>query len=104
MRRLRPFELVSLVGRPLEWEWKPKANGYSLRKPGSSQFGFVRYNLHRQNAHRYTVYARRPFSDARKWAAETGGGNEGRFFVDPNDADAVGYVVSVLESAWDGRP
>ena len=99
----KPLEIISRIGRPVEREWKSKPRGYSLRKPGGPQFGFVRFNISRQHVGKYTVYAYRPFSDPKQLLVDTKAGREGRFFVDPSDGDAVRYAISVLESAWDGR-
>ena len=102
MQQQKPLEIISRIGRPVEPEWKPKHRGYSLRKHGASQFGFVRFNRYGENAHKYVVYAYQPFSDPKQLFVETRGGREGRCFVDPSDDDAIGYAMSVLESAWDG--
>lgn len=98
----KPLELISRIGRPVEREWKSKPRGYSLRKPGRSQFGFIRFNVSRQNAHKYTIYAYQPFCDPKDLFILTRAGREGRTFVDPSDDAAIRYAISVLESAWDG--
>ena len=103
VQRQVPFEifsLVSLIGRPVEPEWKSSSRGYALRKPGSNYFGYVRFN----QSGMFNVQAHQPFSDPKQLFKEINGGRRGWCYVDPIDTGAVGYAVSVLESAWDGRP
>lgn len=103
LQQQKPLDLISRIDRSVEREWKTDARGYSLRKPGGSQFGFVRFNLFGQNRCKYAVYAYQPFSDPEKLFAQTKAGREGRSLVDFSDDDAIRYAISVLESAWDGR-
>ena len=97
---LEIFYLVSLIGRPVEPEWKSGSRGYALRKLGSNYFGYMRFN----HSGKFNVQAHQPFSDPKQFFKEIDCGRKGWCYVDPNDTDAVGYAISVLESAWDGRP
>lgn len=105
VQRQVPFEvfsLVSLIGRPVEPEWK-NSGGYALKKPGSKYFGYVRLNQSGKQPGKFNVQAHQPFSDPKQLFKEIDGGRKGWCYVDPSDTDAVGYAISALESAWDGR-
>ena len=99
----RPSEIISRISRPVHNEWKIRSRGYSLRKPGATQFGFVRFIQRGDHAGKYVIYVRQPFSDPRQLFVETRGGREGEIFVDPKDESAICYAISALESAWDER-
>lgn len=83
-------------------------NGYRLRLPDKSYFGYVRFNVRNNqgNAGRYTVYAYRPFDD-HEGRFVNRGANQGNaqwlYVVNPADEDAMTYAVNVLRSACGQR-
>ena len=83
-------------------------NGYRLRLPNSSYFGFVRFNVGNSqgNAGMYTVYAYRPFDDEEERFINRGacqGNAQWLYIVNPADEDAMSYSIRVLESAANYR-
>ena len=83
-------------------------NGYRLRLPNRSYFGFVRFNVrdNQGNAGRYTVYAYWPFDDEEERFINRGanqGNGQWYCIVDPGDEDALTYAVAVLKSACSRR-
>lgn len=83
-------------------------NGYRLRLPNRSYFGYVRFNVRNNqgNAGMYTVYAYRPFDDEEARFINRGA-NQGNaqwlYIVNPADEDAITYAIGVLKSASDRR-
>lgn len=83
---------------------KDRHNGYDLEKPGATRIGFVRFNIAREFAGTYIVYAYGKFDDPRgKFKNGTKGQPSQAWFcrVSPDDEDLMGYVVGVLESSYD---
>ena len=81
-------------------------NGYRLRLPGRSYFGYVRFNVRNSqgNAGMYTIYAYWPFDDEENRFINKGA-NQGNlqwlYIINPADEDAVAYAIRVLKSASD---
>ena len=74
-----------------------KHNGYHLRRPNGTKFGFVRYNIGGSNPGKYRVYVNGFLDDP----LGIFGQSSGSTLVAPDDGDAVRYVIRVLESCYD---
>ena len=89
-------ELISRIDR--DFCLKDRHRGYTLRKPGSQAFGYVRFNVRGERASKYMVYAYCPFDDP--WEmfeneTETISHHGWRCVVNPDDENTIRYVVSV---------
>lgn len=81
-------------------------NGYRLRLPRRSYFGYLRFNVSNSqgNAGMYTVYAYRPFDDEEGRFINRGvnqGNAQWLYVINPTDEDAMTYAVGMLKSASD---
>ena len=102
MRRAK--ELISRIDRHFclkDWH-----RGYTLRKPGSQAFGYVRFNVRGERAGKYMVYAYSPFDDPRnmfKNETVATSHHSWRCVVRPDDENTIRHVISVLESSYDQK-
>ena len=97
-------ELISRIDR--HFCFKDRHRGYTLRKPGSRAFGYVRFNVRGKSAGKYMVYAYSPFDDPRvMFQNETEATTNHGWWcvVNPDDEDTIRYVISVLESSYDHK-
>ena len=102
LERVREF--IDRLGR--EICLKERHNGYALRKPGSTDIGYARYNIAGRNAGKYVVYAYYPFDDpeCRFQNGQVGTSRRAwKPFIIPEDADLIRYALRVLRSAYDAR-
>ena len=103
IQKQRAEELIKQIDRPIDKEWQTKPRGFSLRKPGGFQFGFIRFNIGRPDPQKYSIYVYQPFSDPNYSFSPTRDGKEGHSIVDPSDETAIQYAISVLQSSYDNR-
>ena len=94
-------DLIARVGRCVHL--KERHGGHGVCMPGSRQPGRVRFNIGGRDRGRYSVYAPHPFSDPRgRFQNRTRDRSDRglRCVVDPGNAEAVRYVIGVLESSY----
>ena len=100
----RAMELADRINREIGLVKNDRHRGYHLQKPGATHIGFVRFNIARESAGKYTVYAYWKFDDPqKKFENQTKGKPNQAWFcvVSPDDEDLIRYVITVLESSYD---
>ena len=105
-QQLSALELANRINREWTPEWH-RGYGCTLRKPGSTQFGFIRRNVAGQNYDRFSVHVFWPFDDPEgRFVNRSTSAHQNRLwhrFVNPRDEEDIRYAVAVLESAYDKR-
>lgn len=98
----RAQELIDRLDR--EICLKERHNGYTLKKPGSTDIRFVRYNTIGRNAGKYVIYTYFPYVDPEGRFQQAGNRRPGwNVFITPEDAELFQYTLQVLRSAYDAR-